>query len=186
MRKVTILLSILISACSDEEKTYLYEYTVLNKSGFTVKMTCNDCEEVILDNNESKLFKSDYTYIDDYTLTSIDITTKVIDFDFGTGSADFDLVSYNYKVEYRVTGTATLFDAIIEHSNGEDGLWWDETIPWSVKFKTFNSTWTYISAQNGNNDNGCIKVEIYWRDKLFKSNQKCGPYEIATASGGIY
>jgi len=122
---------------------------------------------------------------DDYTLTPLESTTKVIDFDI-KGVDGFDLISYNYKVEYRVTGTATLFDAIVEHSDGESSLWWDEEVPWSIKFKTFDSDFVYLSAQNGNDDSGCLKVEIYWRDKLLKSSQNCGPFEIATVSGGIY
>lgn len=184
MKRVTIVLFALM-ACSEPE-IYLYEYVVRNAAGFDVKMSCQDCEDIVLSNGSTRKIKGDY-FITDYTITPTAQTSKVIDIDvLGTGGADYNIISYNYKVEYKVTGTVELVDGIIEYSDGTSSLFWDETIPYSIKFKTFDSDFVYLSAQNQNDDGACVKVEIYWRDKLFKSEQKCGDYVIATASGGIY
>lgn len=87
-----------------------------------------------------------------------------------------------YDVEYRVTGTSK--KAIITYTNEKGWTNKLETdVPWQWKSPAAAQAGTqlYLSAQA--RDSGLIKVEIVVDGKVWKEQEKFGPFVMATASG---
>jgi hypothetical protein len=93
--------------------------------------------------------------------------------------------SFKNAVEYKVTSSSTARASLTyENSSGGTSQLADVVLPWSY-------AWTgapkagdrlYISAQNTSNT-GCVAVEIYKKDVLYKTSQSCGAFVVATVDG---
>ena len=92
--------------------------------------------------------------------------------------------SFVNEVQYRVTGSCGLADICINNSDGGTEIYGDVELPAVYSYQYFNDWFVYVSAQN-QTDSGSIKVEIYYKDNLFKQAESQGAYVIATASGSI-
>lgn len=87
------------------------------------------------------------------------------------------------SVEYLVRGTASAASMTYATGGGGTSQTGDRTLPWSVTTTGFVSgQFVYISAQNGGST-GCVTVEIRKRGNSYKTEQSCGAYVIASASG---
>lgn len=187
MRKYLFLIvciSFLITSCEKDDK---YEDVFKNNTSYNVKVEPhplileynNATFELYLAPNETKSIKSNELY------GLFQVTSKEIDKAFSYKLTDNINViyCYDYKVRYVISGTAKEADLTYSTPNGGTGQC-TRTLPYSVNYKEFGSSFLYISAQNATSI-GSISVEIYFEDRLVASDSASGSYVIATASKSL-
>ena len=89
---------------------------------------------------------------------------------------------YDYTVQYKITGSASLVDVTLNNSTGGTEQYDNVPVPKIYSYKYFEDWFLYISAQN-QGQTGTVTVSIYYKDNLFKTSTSSGAYVIATASG---
>ncbi|PCH67847.1 MAG: hypothetical protein COC01_04955 [Bacteroidetes bacterium] len=143
---------------------------VLNGCG---KKGCTDPD---VDNYDPDATKTDYSC--DYTYGCMD--TLATNYD-PLASRD---CCCKYLLEYKVSGSANLYDVTYENSSGGTSQESNVTNSWSYSFSAGGDTWVYLSAQNQKNT-GSVTVTIKYGASTFKSSTSNGGYVIATASGTL-
>jgi len=89
--------------------------------------------------------------------------------------------TYQYKVKYVITGTASSVFVTLSNATGGTEQYSDVSLPKVYGYDYFNSKFLYISAQN-NGSSGTVKVECYYKGKLKDSANSEGAYVIASVS----
>lgn len=89
--------------------------------------------------------------------------------------------TYQYKVKYKITGTAPSVFVTLSNATGGTEQYSDVSLPKVYGYNYFNSKFLYISAQNSGSS-GTVKVECYYKGKLKDSANSEGAYVIASAS----
>jgi len=89
-----------------------------------------------------------------------------------------------YKVEYKITGTASLVDVTLNNATGGTEQFDNVLLPKTYTYDPFEDWFLYISAQN-QGTSGSVTVSIYVNDDLKKSSTSSGAYVIATASDSL-
>ena len=89
--------------------------------------------------------------------------------------------TYEYKVEYKISGTATSVDVTLSNSSGGTEQYSDVYLPKNYSYSYFSDNFLYISAQN-NGSSGTVDVKCYYKGVLKNSAHSEGAYVIATAS----
>ncbi len=98
------------------------------------------------------------------------------------GEVVFDRIyGSEYKVEYRISGSAPSVFVTLANATGGTEQYSGVKLPKVYRYKTFNSKFLYISAQN-EGDSGTVTVECYYNGSLKDSATSSGAYVIATAS----
>ena len=90
-------------------------------------------------------------------------------------------VTYEYKVEYKIWGSATSVFITLSNSTGGTEQYSDVILPKVYSYSYFSDNFLYISAQN-NGSSGTVNVECYYEGILKDSAHSEGAYVIATAS----
>jgi len=89
--------------------------------------------------------------------------------------------TYEYKVEYKISGTATSVSVTLSNPTGGTEQYSDVILPKVYSYKYFSDNFLYISAQN-NGSSGTVNVKCYYKGVLKDSAHSEGAYVIATAS----
>lgn len=89
--------------------------------------------------------------------------------------------TYEYKVEYKISGTAKSVSVTLSNPTGGTEQYSDVDLPKSYSYRYFSDNFLYISAQN-NGSSGTVKVKCYYKGQLKDSAYSEGAYVIATAS----
>lgn len=89
--------------------------------------------------------------------------------------------TYEYEVEYKISGTATSVDITLSNSSGGTEQYSDVNLPKVYSYSYFSDNFLYISAQN-NGSSGTVDVKCYYEGVLKNSAHSEGAYVIATAS----
>lgn len=89
--------------------------------------------------------------------------------------------TYQYKVKYKITGTASSVFVTLSNATGGTEQYSDVSLPKVYGYDYFNSKLLYISAQNSG-ASGTVKVECYYKGDLKDSANSEGAYVIASAS----
>ena len=89
--------------------------------------------------------------------------------------------TYEYKVQYKISGTATSVNITLSNSTGGTEQYSDVILPKVYSYSYFSDNFLYISAQN-NGSSGTVNVECYYEGVLKDSAHSEGAYVIATAS----
>ncbi|MFH1899173.1 MAG: hypothetical protein ABIJ82_01720 [Patescibacteria group bacterium] len=89
--------------------------------------------------------------------------------------------TYEYKVEYKISGTATSVNVTLSNSSGGTEQYSDVILPKVYSYSYFSDNFLYISAQN-NGSSGTVNVKCYYEGVLKDSAHSEGAYVIATAS----
>ncbi|MBA7555123.1 hypothetical protein ES705_47776 [subsurface metagenome] len=89
--------------------------------------------------------------------------------------------TYEYKVEYKISGTAKSVSVTLSNPTGGTEQYSDVDLPKSYSYKYFSDNFLYISAQN-NGETGTVNVKCYYKGQLKDSAHSEGAYVIATAS----
>jgi hypothetical protein len=89
--------------------------------------------------------------------------------------------TYEYEVEYKISGTATSVNVTLSNSSGGTEQYSDVDLPKNYSYSFFSDNFLYISAQN-NGSSGTVDVKCYYRGTLKNSAHSEGAYVIATAS----
>jgi hypothetical protein len=186
MKKITyiILLSILFNCSSNDDDSQ--RYTFRNSTEFEVIVSPVDQFldgspdfDLIIGAGETKTYTSDYMY-SLFDITSNN-TSNSFNYTFQNGTRV--IYDFQYKVLYRITGTATSADLTYNSPSGDTGQI-TSSIPRDLGFSSFQDDFLYISAQN-NNETGSISVEIFYEDNLKASDGCGGSFCIAEASSSI-
>ncbi len=89
--------------------------------------------------------------------------------------------TYEYEVEYKISGTATSVNVTLSNSSGGTEQYSDVDLPKNYSYSFFFDNFLYISAQN-NGSSGTVDVKCYYQGILKNSAHSEGAYVIATAS----
>ena len=113
---------------------------------------------------------------------SYSVKLTVTDDKGATGSTTKTItVTYEYKVEYKIWGSATSVFITLSNSTGGTEQYSDVILPKVYSYSYFSDNFLYISAQN-NGSSGTVNVECYYEGVLKDSAHSEGAYVIATAS----
>ncbi len=88
-----------------------------------------------------------------------------------------------YRVEYRVTGTASRASLTYENETGGTEQH-TVSIPWSEVMFVNEGDFAYISAQN-KGERGSVECQILLNGKVWKQAKSSGAYVIASCSGSV-
>ena len=88
---------------------------------------------------------------------------------------------YEYKVEYKISGTAKSVSVTLSNPTGGTEQYSDVSLPKTYHYHYFPNNFLYISAQN-NGSSGTVRVKCYYKGQLKDSAYSEGAYVIATAS----
>ena len=100
---------------------------------------------------------------------------------FLSGCGGLVTPTYEYKVEYKISGTAKSVSVTLSNPTGGTEQYSDVDLPKSYSYKYFSDNFLYISAQN-NGETGTVNVKCYYKGQLKDSAHSEGAYVIATAS----
>jgi hypothetical protein len=89
--------------------------------------------------------------------------------------------TYEYEVEYKISGSATSVNVTLSNSSGGTEQYSDVKLPKNYSYSFFFDNFLYISAQN-NGSSGTVDVKCYYQGILQNSAHSEGAYVIATAS----
>jgi len=113
---------------------------------------------------------------------SYSVKLTVTDDKGATGSTTKTItVTYEYKVEYKIWGSATSVFITLSNSTVGTEQYSDVILPKVYSYSYFSDNFLYISAQN-NGSSGTVNVECYYEGVLKDSAHSEGAYVIATAS----
>lgn len=102
----------------------------------------------------------------------------------GSGSDDGGGDPLSDLVTYRVSGTVERVDVTYATADGTEQRA-DEDVPWSTFTSGESGQFVYVSAQNQDDTNATVRVEIEWLDRIVASASSTGPFTIATADGTL-
>lgn len=190
MKKTILLFSVIliITSCSSNFDD-VYNEVIFNNTMFDVRVTQDPkfvfsssdkytytikAGEKINVNTKNKTFVT-------AVITPVTYSDKVFGIDLVDGG--YEIKSYNYWVNYKITGTAKHADLTYSNpSGGTNQISVD--LPYNVTFKEkFQVNFLYISAQN--DDTGSLRVEIFLKDNLENYDECNGFACIASTQTSI-
>lgn len=173
-----------LSSCS-VDLDEVYEDVIFNNTTFDIELNQdpkfvispeNDYTITIKAGEKLKVNTKNKTIVT-AIVTPISTTDQV----FGIEVTDegYEITSFNYWVNYKITGSAKKADLTYRTSSGGTSQKTVNT-PYNLAFKErFKEDFLYISAQN--DDSGSLKVEVFYKDKKKASGFCSGFACIATA-----
>jgi hypothetical protein len=194
MKKIILIsfISFIVLSCSDKdivieqpiEQVKFKDIHFDNKTDYPISVEdiYKSFTSFVIQSNESKIIKikeKDNCYI----LPTYPITEKIIEYE-NFIKDHYVFYQYNFKVQYRISGTASSVFVTLNNESGGTSQYSKVKLPVTYDYKKFNDKFVYVSAQN-EGASGSVTVEIYYKDKLLKKSTSEGEYVIATASGSI-
>ena len=180
---VSILVIFSLFSCSEPEPEY--SITFINDTSVEITVSDSwggDFSTFTIEAGQTKSIKSKSSYIlYDYTHTS---TTKIVT-DERITDTRIRFYDYNYRVQYKISGSASSVDVTLNNASGGTSQYDNVSVPKTYLYRSFNDDFLYISAQN-QGETGTVTVQIFIEDDLYKSSTSSGAYVIATASGSLY
>ena len=189
MRKILLLIGLVLFIGCSNNFDDIYLRTVYNDTDYDVRLTQapnlvvepSDDYDFLVKSKESITVNTRDILIITAEVNSTTNTEKVFGIDFD--GDDYKISSFDYWVNYKITGTSNRAALTYSTSGGGTGQI-EVDLPYNVGFKQrFTDDFLYISAQNY--DSGSLKVEIYVKDRLDKQDECIGSSCIATASSTL-
>jgi len=182
VKSAIIIYIITLCSCTDFlSESEEYTITFINDTDYTLTISdlFDDFDTFTIKAGETKNIKSKSSVvIFDISHPS---TSKVIDYEY-VNEKKYRFYQFNYTIQYKITGTASLVDITLNNSSGGTEQYSNVPVPKTYSYKYFEDSFLYISAQN-QGQSGTVTASIYYKDKLFKTSTSSGAYVIATASG---
>lgn len=184
---VTVFFSSLLSSCDvfSSFETVTFE----NNTSYTIAVTIDssvietDTDSLQIAPGSSGTLQSEYGIVPLFSLSVVGNSALNVRYsEYSSTSRVVFEGTYEFVVQYIVSGTAPSVDVTLSNATGGTEQHTNVLLPVEYNYSTFSDTFLYISAQN-NGTTGTVTAECYYRGLLRDSATSTGAYVIATASG---
>lgn len=176
------LLSMLAACGPDPDPVFKYTYSVSNTAAFAVVMSCLGCEAVTIASNSQTTLKTN-TEFADYALSPAITTALKVTYDEADPN-EITLRSYEFDVEYRVTGDATALDVTLKNASGDTEQYSGINPPTTYQFRDFTSGELYISAKKTGTP-GTVLVQIFYKERVLVGDMTTVSKGVVTAQASL-
>ncbi|WP_161889863.1 hypothetical protein [Pontibacter russatus] len=162
MKKVLpyLLFLLVVAGCKKDDYIPMW-FLIINDSGYDITLKSTKGEPSIeLKKGERKEVATKFGL--KYDIVPGETTTKV--FEFRTGPSITTIISYDYKLEYLIEGTAERADIEYLTENRTTRTIKNVSLPAKYQFKAFCNCIAYISAARVG-DTGAVTVTLLKRGK---------------------
>jgi hypothetical protein len=183
-----LILAIFLVGCNGIIGPVMEDISFENRTAYTlyVQITSTYIETNIdsftLEPGSTKTISSEYGIIPNFVVTVVgqpSLFVRYSEYEYSSKVVFYS--TYEYEVEYKISGTATSVNVTLSNSSGGTEQYSNVLLPKNYNYKYFSDNFLYISAQN-NGSSGTVKVKCYYKGVLKDSAYSEGAYVIATAS----
>ena len=166
----------------------LFEFKVFNQANMDIELVNDKTgERTLIKDGEFETINSDQN-IFSHTIEPVTPTDKTIERKEkqfrSTGNTYYEVVAYEDKLRYEISGTASTVDITYTNSSGGTSQFSDISLPYTIKYGVISTDFAYISAQN-NGESGTVNVRVYYEDRYKDGASSVGAFVIATASASL-
>jgi hypothetical protein len=158
-----LLFLLLIVGCKKDDFIPRW-FLIINDSGYDVTLKSTKGEpDIVLEKGERKDVATRYGL--KYDIVPNTPTTQALEFRGGVDVVT--IVSYDYKLEYIIEGTAEKADIELIDDKGVTRTFRSVSLPTKYQYKTFCLCRAYVSAKRVG-DTGAVTVKLFKRGRYFK------------------